>query len=313
MELMTLVQIPSSPFKLTHQQHLLLMGSCFAEEVGRLLQNDCFRALVNPFGTLYNPLSIAQAVNFMQEDAPDCRLFQHRGLWHSWLFHSRYSAEDKQKALAQMQASMQQGQRQLAALDVLFLTWGTNRCYQYEGQVVANCHKMPDRLFTIHEATVEEVVEVTESMLQKLWRNRPTLQVVLTVSPIRYQAYGLHQSQLSKAVLLLAADALCRRYPGQVHYFPAYEIVMDELRDYRYYADDMVHPTPRAVQYVYERLTGAWVSTEEQRLSVACRKIQQARQHRPMHPESEEYQVFLKKLAQQIEMLKKEYPYLDID
>lgn len=314
MNLTTSVSIPAAPFRLSHQQKILLMGSCFAQEVGARLESDWFNCQVNPFGVLYNPLSISQALAFLLTDndmhADD--LFQHQGLWHSWRFHSSFSAADPAEALSRMNVRLEQARLQLEQLDVLILTWGTNRCYFYGDKPVANCHKVPQKQFVSAGLDVDTIVRNTGDLLEHLWQQHPRLQVILTVSPIRYVSYGLHESQLSKATLLMAADVLSKQFPGQVHYFPAYEIQVDELRDYRFYADDLVHPSSLAVQYIYQRFCETYVDDKEQALSAECRRLQRDMNHRPLHPESLEYQRFKEQLANKIAYLKQQYPYLKI-
>lgn len=314
MNLTTSVHIPANSLRISHRQHILLLGSCFADEMGRKLLDDRFNCLVNPFGTLYNPLSIVRALERLLsgEAFRDGDLFQHGGLWHSWMHHGSFSGVSLPGTLQGINASFSRAVEFLRHTDVLVITWGTNRSYYYRQQLVANCHKVPEKQFETVDYSMDAIVSHMTEVLNRLWQVNPQLQVVLTVSPIRYVKYGLHESQLSKATLLLAADALHRRYPQQVHYFPAYEILMDELRDYRFYADDLVHPSSLAVQYVYERFTSCFVDGPEQQLSAECRKLVREMNHRPLHPESEEYRQFRARLEKKINDLKQQYPYLKI-
>lgn len=314
MNLTTPVHIPANSLRISHRQHILLMGSCFADEMGRKLQDDRFDCLVNPFGTLYNPLSIVQALERLLcgEEFRESDLFQHDGLWHSWMHHGSFSGVNRRETLDSINASFLKAVDYLRHTDVLVITWGTNRSYFYDSQLVANCHKVPEKRFGTVDYSTDAIVTRMTDVLNRLWQVNPQLQVVLTVSPIRYVKYGLHESQLSKATLLLAADALQRQHSQQVHYFPAYEILMDELRDYRFYAEDMVHPSPLAVQYIYERFTACFVDGEEQQISAECRKLVREMNHRPLHPESEEYRQFRARLEKKINDLKQQYPYLKI-
>lgn len=295
MNLTTPVHIPANSLRISHRQHILLMGSCFADEMGRKLQDDRFDCLVNPFGTLYNPLSIAQALERLLcgEEFRESNLFQHGGLWHSWMHHGSFSGVNPQETLDGINASFLKAVDYLRHTDVLVITWGTNRSYFYDSQLVANCHKVPEKLFGTVDYSMDAIVTRMTDVLNRLWQVNPQLQVVLTVSPIRYVKYGLHESQLSKATLLLAADALQRQHPQQVHYFPAYEILMDELRDYRFYAEDMVHPSLTAVAAVKELVADTMMTPDLLQYMRDAEPIVKAFAHRPNDPDSPEHREFI--------------------
>lgn len=258
--------------RIGHDARLLVMGSCFAEHMGTRLQQIKWRAVVNPFGVLYNPLSIAEALGRLIDahrygedelaEFPD-------GGWNTWLHHSRYSHPDRREALDAINNSMEAAAGMLAQADWLVLTLGTAWVYRLkeDGRVVGNCHKVPEREFVRQRLSVDEIVETYVRLLDRLWSVNPGARVLLTVSPVRHLKDGLHGNQLSKATLLLAVDELCRRMPERCVYFPAYEVLMDELRDYRFYAEDMCHPTQQAVNYIRERfLNWALQSDEHSRL-----------------------------------------------
>lgn len=258
--------------RIGHDARLLVMGSCFAEHMGTRLQQIKWRAVVNPFGVLYNPLSIAEALGRLIDahrygedelaEFPD-------GGWNTWLHHSRYSHPDRREALDAINNSMEAAAGMLAQADWLVLTLGTAWVYRLkeDGRVVGNCHKVPEREFVRQRLSVDEIVETFVALLDRLWSVNPGARVLLTVSPVRHLKDGLHGNQLSKATLLLAVDELCRRMPERCVYFPAYEVLMDELRDYRFYAEDMCHPTQQAVNYIRERfLNWALQSDEHSRL-----------------------------------------------
>lgn len=256
MKLFTSVELPSGLPRFDQARRLLLFGSCFATEMGQCLARAKFRCSLNPYGVLYNPLSIAKALEEIMDakEYTAADLFQHNGLWHSPMHHSDfsgYSVDEVQAGIAQRQ---QEARKALAEPGVLILTWGTAYVYQQAqtGVVVGNCHKLPERMFERRRLEVDEVTDVYISLFDEFFSHHPDWQVVLTVSPIRHLRDGLHPNQLSKATLLLAADRLADRYPGSVHYFPAYELLMDELRDYRFYADDLCHPSSLAVEHVWQ-------------------------------------------------------------
>ena len=250
----TEIEIPKSRWQLTPDSRVLLVGSCFTDNIGRQMQAYGLQATVNPTGVLYNPLSIVQSLN------GDMRieLVEHDGLYHSMAHHSSFSGTDSEQVLRRCLEAQAQLHQSLEEADVVFVTFGTAYVYYRNGQVVANCHKLPEREFTRERLTVEQIVTawrpLIRTMQDKHW--------VFTVSPIRHQRDGLHLNQLSKAVLLLAIEQLKNDYPEQVDYFPAYEIVLDELRDYRFYADDLVHPSTAALEYIWQRLCDTYVTPQ---------------------------------------------------
>ena len=303
--------------RLCHSDKLLVMGSCFADYIGGHLQRMKFRAIVNPYGVLYNPLSIAEGLSRLLE----CRLFTEDELhefpdggWNTWLHHSRYSHPDKHMALSAINHSIEKAARRLAEADILILTLGTSWVYWLEDSaaVVGNCHKVPERRFMRQRLSVSEVVEALAKILIRIEDVNPRLKVLFTVSPVRHLKDGLHGNQLSKSALLLAVDELCRTFPAQCYYFPAYEIVMDELRDYRFYAEDMAHPSDQAVGYVWERFVEHCVDVEAQQFMLQWEKVISGLSHRPFQPHSEQYRQFVRGILSKISALQARYPYLDV-
>ncbi|MBR4997292.1 MAG: GSCFA domain-containing protein [Bacteroidaceae bacterium] len=317
MQLLTPTHISPLHPALRHSDRVVVMGSCFAEHIGARLSEMKWRTVVNPFGVLYNPLSIAEAMGRLISARPyteeELTLYPHGG-WSTWMHHSRYAHPDKETALQLINGSLAIGSQMLAQADMLIVTLGTAWVYRQKetNQVVGNCHKVPERTFTRQRLTVEETVEAMAAMLAQLWEVNPSLRMIITVSPVRHLKDTLHGNQLSKATLLLAVDELCRRFPDRVHYFPAYEIVMDELRDYRFYADDMAHPSPQAVEYVWERFVEHMTHREAQDFMTQWTKVARALAHRPFHPEGEEYKEFVRQNMLRIMELKEKYPYLEV-
>ena len=317
MQLLTPTHISPLHPALRHSDRVVVMGSCFAEHIGARLSEMKWRTVVNPFGVLYNPLSIAEAMGRLISARPyteeELTLYPHGG-WSTWMHHSRYAHPDKETALQLINGSLAIGSQMLAQADMLIVTLGTAWVYRQKetNQVVGNCHKVPERTFTRQRLTVEETVEAMVAMLAQLWEVTPSLRMIITVSPVRHLKDTLHGNQLSKATLLLAVDELCRRFPDRVHYFPAYEIVMDELRDYRFYADDMAHPSPQAVEYVWERFVEHMTHREAQDFMTQWTKVARALAHRPFHPEGEEYKEFVRQNMLRIMELKEKYPYLEV-
>lgn len=317
MNLSTSVELPVGLPPIAHEQQLLLMGSCFAENIGTLLMENKFRIDLNPFGILYNPSSISAALREVISDkvytADD--LFFFRACWHSPMHHGNFSSASEAETCTAINDRLGKVRNELPQLNWLMLTWGTAYVYEQKetGRVVANCHKQPEKLFHRRRLSVEEVVADYTLLLNELQQHNPDIKVLLTVSPIRHIRDGMHSNQLSKATLLLAAERLGELFPEQVHYFPSYEIVLDELRDYRFYAEDMLHPSPLAVRYLWQCFGEAFFSDQTRQLMAECEEIGRALAHKPFHPEAEEYKRFLGQIVLKIELLNGKYPYLDFE
>lgn len=269
MQFSTPVNIPLAGFSIEPCERMLFVGSCFADNIGQRFVADKFRAVVNPDGVMYNPASILHTVDRYVE---------------------RLEAEDAE------------------APRTAVFTLGTNHVYilNETGEIVDNCRKRPQRLFTERELTVDECAEYLCRAIGRLRSVNPDMRVVLTVSPIRYAKYGFHGSQLSKAVLLLAANKVVR---GQdmVEYFPAYEIVNDELRDYRFYREDMLHPSDQAVEYIWQRFGDTYFSEHTRSFLEEWRPVKAALGHRPFNADSEEHKEFLRKTMEKADALKAKY------
>lgn len=298
MDFITPVEMPERGLEISPRSRSLWLGSCFAEHVGARMEAARMAVEINPFGVLYNPESIRQSLTFLTEGKlPDDALFRGRdGLWHSWLHSGAFSSPDKdlcEKAIAERFA---RSRELFSRLDFLFVTLGTSHVYVHKpsGRTVANCHKEPAADFEEHTLEVEEMDEAWRPLLERLGKTHPRLTVVFTVSPYRYAKYGMHGNQLSKATLLLAVDRWCRDY-GFCRYFPAYEIVTDELRDYRFYDRDMLHPSQQAVDYVWERFSQWAFTAETRRYHEEWNALRRDLEHRPLHPDSEEAHRFRKR------------------
>lgn len=271
----TEIEIPKSPWQLSPESRVLLVGSCFTDEIGTKMQQHGLHACCNPTGVLYNPLSIVQSLN------GDMRieLVEHDGLYHSMAHHGSFSGTDSEQVLRHCLQAQTELHQALEEADAVFITFGTSYVYYRNNQVVANCHKLPEREFTRSRLTVDQIL----SAWRPLIRTMPDKHWVFTVSPIRHQRDSMHGNQLSKAVLLLAIEQLQQDFPEQVTYFPAYELLLDELRDYRFYADDLVHPSAQAVEYIWQRLCDTFLSPAS--LSTLQQNYKQwlRSQHRPLH------------------------------
>ena len=269
MQFSTPVNIPLAGFSIEPCERMLFVGSCFADNIGQRFVADKFRAVVNPDGVMYNPASILHTVD---------------------RYVDRLETEDAE------------------APSTAVSTLGTNHVYilNETGEIVDNCRKRPQRLFTERELTVDECAEYLCRAIGRLRSVNPDVRVVLTVSPIRYAKYGFHGSQLSKAVLLLAADKVVREH-DIVEYFPAYEIVNDELRDYRFYREDMIHPSDQAVEYIWQRFGDTYFSEHTHSFLEEWRPVKAALGHRPFNADSEEHKEFLRKTMEKVDALKAKY------
>lgn len=277
-----------------------------------------WQAEVNPFGVLYNPQSIAQALTMLASrhtlTEEELTLFPNEG-WSTWMHHSTFSCPERSEALALINARLEQASQMLLNADTLIITFGTAWVYRLRetGQTVGNCHKMPERLFIRQRLSADEIIEEYTALLEQLWSTNPELRIIFTISPVRHLKDTLHGNQLSKSTLLLAVDVLCQRFPEKSYYFPAYEIVIDELRDYRFYADDMAHPSPQAVEYVWERFVEHCTDAEAQRFMAQWAKVTKALEHRPFRPDSPQYRSFVAQTLNTINELKDQYPHIEVD
>ena len=315
MNFRTQVELPERETEIRHSERIMLFGSCFAENIGNLLKENKFRCDVNPFGVLYNPLSIANALNQILEgkEYREEDLFFSGGLWHSWLHHSDFSAPSQEEALALVNSRLAKAKENLAKADWLVMTWGTAYVYIHQEmqKVVGNCHKQPDKTFRRLMLNAEAFVEECRGVLKKCREVNPNLKVLFTVSPIRHAKDGMHGNQLSKATLLLAIDEICRTCPN-CFYFPSYEIVMDELRDYRFYADDMIHLSSKAVEYIWECFSRCYFPKETQAIMKECAEVKRALDHKPFRPNSDAYRAFLSQIVLKIMQMKEKFPYLEV-
>lgn len=302
MQLITPVALPSTAIRLTPQSVVMCAGSCFADHMGeRLRQSLPPQAVcVNPSGVLYNPISLSLSLDAWMQPSPtllDEGMFQagDRQFRH-WLFSTRFEAATPELLRPIIKEAHQQAHSHLLRSQVLFITFSTDHVFFLQTPdgnelPVANCHKMPSRLFSEQVVSGQAMLERWQHTLRQLHVICPQLHVVFTLSPYRYVKHGLHQNALSKARLLLLIDALCETFPF-VEYFPAYEIITDELRDYRFYAPDMLHPSEQAVDYVWERFRTHYFTPALSEFAHEQAQLLRDESHRPLHPESETYRLF---------------------
>ncbi len=314
MKFRTEINIVRAPQTILHHEALLSIGSCFAENISTLLKERFFNVLENPFGVLYNPLSIADALQFVLKrkvfTADD--LIFHQGEWHSFWHHSSFSHPDQQKCLKNINTQIQQTHYFLKQANWLIITFGTAFVYFHKqhGGVVANCHKRPENEFERRLVNIEEIVAKWERLLNALKRFNPHLRFIFTVSPIRHLRDGLTANQQSKSTLILATHRLIEKQDS-AFYFPAYEILMDDLRDYRFYEANLTHPNEQAISYIWKNFQKMFFNTATQQIVQQMENFSKRLKHRFRNPDSPQAQEFKAQTEQLWQKLLKQFPYLN--
>lgn len=300
MQFRTTVKIESLKRKIGHSEPILSLGSCFADNIASRLAAAKFQITASPSGVLFNPESIASAIErYSRAAAPTAEeLREGDEGWYSFDFHSSLSHSEREVALAQMQQAVEQGAEALAKAKVVIVTFGTAWVYRLKenGRVVANCHKQHQSLFSREMLSIEEIVERYAPLMEGVLAGK---KVIMTVSPIRHLSDGLEANSLSKAILRVAIDKLAERYDN-VHYFPSFELLNDDLRDYRFYADDMTHPSAVAIDYIWERFEEYAFSAATIDIIKRLRKIADAVAHRPLNADTEAHRNFCLKMIGEI-------------
>lgn len=315
MEFRTKVPVKKLDFALSHSDRMVVIGSCFAENIGKRLKESGFKASVNPFGVVFNPVSVYQSLRRLMEGRrfEQNELFEHQGLFHSFSHHSSFSGENAQTTLNQMNQAFDAASDHLKKTNRLMITFGTAWLYTLvsNNQVVANCHKVPASDFNRSRLSVEEIATDFKHLFSMLFQQNPALKILLTVSPIRHLKDGIHENTLSKSILHLAVEQLCS-FDSRIVYFPSYELMMDDLRDYRFYADDYMHPTDMAQQYIWEHFCSSCMDHTTIEKVKQIRQIHRAMAHRPFKSETEEYRRFIIRNIAEIDALKATFPDLDL-
>ena len=285
--------------RIDHSAKIFALGSCFAESISERLLRSKFSVATNPFGVLFNPLSIANAIERLSDTRAFavCDIREGREGFFSFDAHSSLDGKTHTEIFANLNKAVAQGSKALHDAELVILTFGTAWVYEREGKVVANCHKQPAIEFERRRLSVEEIVERYRTLFEGVLRDK---RVILTVSPVRHLGDGLQENSLSKAILRLAVEELVAKYEN-AHYFPSYEILIDDLRDYRYYADDLAHPSKMAVEYVWERFCEYALTGKARELLPKIEQIVTAAEHRPFNPESDAHRAFCRKMLAKAE------------
>jgi len=295
---------PAHPISL--KDTILTTGSCFADKFGQWLKNNKFDILVNPFGTNYNPFSIHKnLMDALSLSLNDELFINQQGIWHHYDYHSQWSSSERETLIASLKKIQQHVQRYIHRMNVLIITYGTAWVYHHKqlDQMVANCHKVPSKEFEKRLLSVDEITSSFRMLHTALKKLRPGCRIIVTVSPVRHIKDTLALNSVSKAALRLACHTLVNQFEN-VAYFPSYEIMMDDLRDYRFYERDKIHPNEEAVEYIIQKFSDQYFQPEVISFVDKWQTIRQAMEHRPYHPNSDAHQNFLKELVIKLEALK---------
>ncbi|MBN1950374.1 MAG: GSCFA domain-containing protein [Bacteroidales bacterium] len=315
-DFITPVQIPHFPFQIDYSSRVLFMGSCFAGNIGRRMEELKFQVCHNPFGVVYNPRSVSHNLfQLLQKDAfTEQDLSFHNELWFSYSHYTLFSDPDKRECLNKINRQFKEAKAFLAQADLLSITLGTSWAYSLKetGEVVSNCHKVPAPAFNRTFLSAGSSAELLEDAILALRKVNPGLKILLTVSPIRHWKDGAIENQRSKAALILAIAELQKKL-DEVYYFPAYEIFMDELRDYRFYAADMLHPSEEATAYIWHKFSENLMDNETLTLVRSVERIIQSVKHKPRFPHTEAYSKFITKTLETISIVEKEYPFMNFE
>ncbi len=303
--------IPSFPQKINYSHSSLFIGSCFAENIGELMKDYKFNTQINPHGILYNPSSIAIALRrYMKIDfVTENELFFANDCWNSWEHHSRFSNPDKQKCLLEINKNISDAHVSLKNTEWLFITFGSAFAYTKSGKLVGNCHKQPQKEFSKQLLNTSEIVEEYKFLISELRKFNSKLKIVFTISPVRYVRDGVVENNLSKARLI---DAVHQIKNENIFYFPAYELIIDDLRDYRFYKEDLVHPNEQAIEYVFEKFNKACFDDKAIALFEKIKEIISAKNHKSFNSETESHKKFQFTYLERCKKMQIENPFLDL-
>lgn len=307
----TIVKAPSTDFRINHEDSILSLGSCFAQNMGQRMAKLKFKLINNPFGIIYNPDSLCQSLSYLssRKQFEANELFFHQDCWHSWAHHGSFSHPQAEIALQQINQTIQATPPRIQRL---IITLGSAYAYRHRdtGKIVANCHKMPAATFDKIRLSAKEIAESLLQQLTALQGKNPDLKTILTVSPIRHLKDGILENHRSKAILLLAVEQVIKSH-SDAYYFPSYEIMMDDLRDYRFYEADLLHPNQQAQDYIWEQFSNTFFEANTKTTIKEIQQFNRSLAHRPLHPDSNAHKAFLQKQYQTANQLKEKYPALN--
>ncbi|MBE9575231.1 GSCFA domain-containing protein [Flavobacterium proteolyticum] len=314
MQFTTKIPVQKSAFPIDYDSKVMLLGSCFAENMGKKFDYFKFQAITNPFGIIFNAVSLEKLIRRAVENRTftENDIFFHNDLWHCYEVHSELSNPNKEVFLSNLNSILESTYRHIASLTHCIITLGTSWVYRnietYE--IVANCHKVPQKQFIKELLSINQIEESLQSIISLIHSVNPNCNFIFTVSPVRHIKDGFAENTLSKAHLIAAIHKTITHHPSPITYFPSYEIMMDELRDYRFYAEDMLHPNQTAIDYIWIQFFENYISESVFGLMNEICSIQKGLQHRPFNPNTENHQKFLNQLDLKIKAIKNQYPFI---
>jgi hypothetical protein len=314
MNFRTIVEIPDDGLRISHKDSCIFIGSCFAENIGNKVKSLKIPTSVNPTGIHYNPASLANTIKLAMDSVTitSSDVFLANGLFNNFHFHSEFSSIEKDFAIEKMNEALSTLRNNLADAKFLFITLGTSFVYRLAitKEIVSNCHKLPETTFERDFLSVQKTVMIWRMTINELKKLNPELKIVFTVSPVRHFRDGASRNQQSKAALILAVKDIVETTEN-TYYFPAYEIVNDELRDYRFYASDMIHPSEMAIEYIMERFSETFFTDKTKEINKKILKVANAANHRVFNPKTEQHRKFCETMQKQIAEIKNEFPEID--
>lgn len=312
----TIIQPEPSKNRIDYHSPVLFLGSCFTENIGNKMIDLKFPVLINPFGVLYNPVSVRQSIEILldKRNFKESDLSFYNNQWYSFYHDTEFSNTDKNECLNNINHKLNEAREHLEKVKYIIITFGTAWVYEYieSAKVVSNCHKIPAKKFRRFKLGVEDIFVNWAKLINRIEDFNPDLKIIFTVSPVRHWKDGAVQNQLSKSTLILAINQLMKIF-DQVEYFPSYEIMMDDLRDYRFYADDMLHPSKVAIDYIWENFSETYFDSETKNTIKEVEKIVQAYNHRPLNPNTNNHTNFKESTLNKINELNKKYPFLNFE
>ena len=315
MELRTTFNIEPSEQKISYNDPVMFIGSCFATYIGKKFESGHMPVMINPSGTVFNPASVHNTISRITSaenyELRDIR--NYNGLWFSFDHYTDFSSETAEGTLSAINLKLNEARHFLSEAHSLFITFGTARIFRLKesGRIVSNCHKLPAINFTCELMTVNNIVVSWNALLDNLKSLYPGLKVIFTISPVRHWKDGAHGNQVSKSVLFLAVEELLK-HPSEPSYFPAYELIMDDLRDYRYYDEDMLHPSSRAIDYIWEEFSKCYFDKTTIELVQEINGILKAMSHRIQNPSSGETRKFAENILAKIDLISKKAPEINL-
>lgn len=314
MQFITPIPIHKSNFQIDYNSKIVSLGSCFAVNIGEKFEHYKFQNTINPFGILFHPFALEKilAKAILQEEFTEEDIFFHNERWHSFDVHSDLSISDKEDFLKRLNSNLKNFRNDLIESSHIIITLGTSWVYRKieTDKIVANCHKVPQNQFKKELLSVEVIKNSLEKIIEIIAKVNSEAKIIFTISPVRHIKDGFVENQWSKANLISATQEIKNKKSKIINYFPSYEIMMDELRDYRFYAEDMIHPSQTAIDYIWKKFSETWISEEAFATMQEIENIQKGLNHRPFNEKSEQHLAFLGKLQQRIAVLERQIPFI---